>query len=70
MQIKVELNEWRKKKLFVATPMYGGQAYGMYVNCILNLQTLCRDHGLQIRFSFLYNESLITRARLIDRSTP
>ena len=28
MEIKVEIEELRKRKLFVATPMYGGQCHG------------------------------------------
>ncbi len=39
--IKVE--ELRKKKLFVATPMYGGMAHGMFVKSCLDLQTLCSN---------------------------
>jgi hypothetical protein len=68
MQLQVDLNELKKRKLFVATPMYGGQAYGMYVKSILDLQTLCRNYEIDVRFSFLFNESLITRARnyLVD----
>ena len=29
MELKVELGELQKKRLFVATPMYGGQCAGM-----------------------------------------
>jgi hypothetical protein len=50
-------------KLFVATPMYGGQCFGSYAQGILNTSTLMRDNGIQCAFSFLFNESLITRAR-------
>ena len=68
MQLEVKVDELRKKKLFVATPMYGGMAHGMYVKSCLDLQTLCSNYGIDVRFSFIFNESLITRARnyLVD----
>ena len=68
MQLEVKVEELRKKKLFVATPMYGGQAHGMYLKSALDLQSLCNQYGVEIRFSFIFNESLITRARnyLVD----
>jgi len=68
MQLEVKVEELRKKKLFVATPMYGGMSHGMYLKSCLDLQTLCNQYGIEIRFSFIFNESLITRARnyLVD----
>mgnify|MGYP001225672915 CR=1 FL=1 len=68
MEIKIAIDELRKKKVFVATPMYGGQANGLYVKSILDLQGLFTHYGIESRFSFLFNESLITRARnyLVD----
>jgi hypothetical protein len=50
-------------KLFVATPMYGGLNYGVYMQSCLELQRLCMQQGIGIEFSFVLNESLITRAR-------
>lgn len=68
MELKVELETLQKNKLFVATPMYGGNAVGLYMKSILDLQGLCHQYGIEVRFSFLFNESLITRARnyLVD----
>jgi len=63
MEIKVKLEELRKLKLFIATPMYGGMAHGMYVKSSLDLQAIMAKYGVETRFSFLFNESLITRAR-------
>jgi hypothetical protein len=67
-QIEISLEELRKRKLFVATPMYGGQCFGMYTKSILDLQAICIQHGIEVKFSFIFNESLITRARnyLVD----
>lgn len=63
MEIKVELEKLRKNKLFVATPMYGGMAHGLYIKSSLDLQNIMSKYGIETKFSFLFNESLITRAR-------
>lgn len=66
--LRINADDLRKCKLFVATPMYGGQSHGLYVKSCLELQKICMAYGIDIRFSFLFNESLITRARnyLVD----
>jgi hypothetical protein len=48
--------------------MYGGNANGLYMKACLDLQNVCVRYGIECRFSFLFNESLITRARnyLVD----
>lgn len=68
MEITIKTEELQKKSLFVATPMYGGQCFGLYMKSCLDLQTLCMQYGVKVKFSFLFNESLITRARnyLVD----
>jgi hypothetical protein len=63
MEISIKKEELQKKRLFVATPMYGGQCHGLYMKACLDLQSLCMAYNIQIKFSFLFNESLITRAR-------
>ena len=63
MEIKVKIEDLKKNKLFIATPMYGGMAHGMYVKSCLDLQGIMSKYGVETRFSFLFNESLITRAR-------
>jgi hypothetical protein len=57
------MEELRKRKLFIAAPMYGGQCAGMFTRSIADLSALCTHYGIQVRFYFLFNESLITRAR-------
>lgn len=68
MEIQVKIDELRKKKLFIATPMYGGMAHGLYMKACLDLQNVMNKYGVETKFSFLFNESLITRARnyLVD----
>ena len=65
---KINVDELRKCKLFVATPMYGGLCYGMYMKAALDLQGQLQHLGVECKFSFLFNESLIPRARnyLVD----
>jgi len=63
MEIQIEIDELKKKRLFVATPMYGGQCHGMYTKSISDLTKLCTHYGIECKFFFLFNESLITRAR-------
>lgn len=68
MELSVKIEDLRKNNLFVATPMYGGQNHGLYMKSALDLQGMCMQYGVQLKFSFLFNESLITRARnyLVD----
>jgi hypothetical protein len=63
MEIKISREELSKKKLFVAVPMYGGQCYGMFMKSCLDLQGMLSSYGVETKFSFLFNESLIQRAR-------
>lgn len=68
MQLEISVDELRKVKLFVASPMFGGMCLGMYTKSMLDLQSCCAQYGIEVKFSFLFNESLITRARnyLVD----
>jgi hypothetical protein len=68
MEIQVKIEDLKKNKVFVATPMYGGMAHGLYIKSCLDLQTTMAKYGIETKFSFLFNESLITRARnyLVD----
>ena len=68
MEIEIKIEELRKKKIFVATPMYGGQCAGIYTKSTADLATISTQYGMDVRFFYLFNESLITRARnnLVD----
>ena len=63
MELTIELSELRKKKIFVAKPMYGGQCHGMYTKSTADLAKMGQAYDIDIRFFYLFNESLITRAR-------
>jgi hypothetical protein len=61
LQISVE--ELRKYKIFVGTPMYGGNCTGSYTKSCTDLAMICAANGITIKFYYLFNESLIQRAR-------
>lgn len=63
MEIKIDIEELRKHKLFVATPMYGGQCHGSFARSVTDLAVMCTKYGIEMRCYYLFNESLITRAR-------
>jgi len=62
-ELKIPIEEMRKKKLFIATPMYGGQCAGMFSKSMLDLSALLAQYGIPLQVYYLFNESLITRAR-------
>jgi len=63
MEISIQIEELRKRKLFLAAPMYGGQCAGMFAKSVADLSSICTSNGIELRSYFLFNESLITRAR-------
>lgn len=50
-------------KIFISTPMYGGMCSGFYVQSLMNLSRTLQEHQYESVMSFMFNESLITRAR-------
>lgn len=50
-------------KVFLAVPMYGGQCTGVFVQSLLSLSGMLSAQGVQLQCAFMFNESLITRAR-------
>jgi len=63
MEVKISVEELRKRKLFVATPMYGGMCAGMFTRSTNDLSALAVHYGIEVKYYYLFNESLITRAR-------
>lgn len=62
-KLQISIEELQKRKLFVAVPMYGGQCAGMFTRSIADLSAVCTKHNIPMQLFFLFNESLITRAR-------
>lgn len=55
--------DFRKDTVFIATPMYGGMCVGYYTQSIIQMISAFMQKGINTQFSFMFNESLITRAR-------
>jgi len=68
MEVKIPVEELREKKIMVCTPMYGGMCSGMYAKAASDLATLCTQYQMDLKYFYLFNESLIPRARnyLVD----
>jgi len=68
LEVSVTIEELRKRKILVATPMYGGMCGGTYTKSTADLASMAAQYGMDVRFYYLFNESLITRARnyLVD----
>lgn len=63
MELSVNIEKVREKKLMIAAPMYGGQCAGMFCKSTNDLSALFRAHNISLKFYYLFNESLVTRAR-------
>jgi glycosyltransferase involved in cell wall biosynthesis len=63
MDINVSWEKMRRKKVFMATPMYGGQNAGIFLRSVQALSVDMCKTGIGLNSHYLFNESLITRAR-------
>lgn len=63
MDISCSIEELRKRKLFVSSPLFGGQCYGSYTRSLMDLALTFAHYGIQFQVHFIMNESLIQRAR-------
>jgi len=53
----------QKTRIFLGTPMYGGNCHGLYTKSVADLSTICGANNIYLRQYFLFNESLVQRAR-------
>lgn len=63
MKIEVTVEDLQKHSLFVGVPMYGGQCAGLFCKSATDLATMCAQYGIELKFYYLFNESLVQRAR-------
>lgn len=63
VEITIPIEKLRERSLFIASPMYGGQCAGMFTKSSNDLSALLMHYGIKSKFYYLFNESLITRAR-------
>jgi hypothetical protein len=52
-----------KIKIFLATPMYGGNCTGVFVQSLMDMSGVLSSKSIRLTCAFMFNESLITRAR-------
>ena len=59
------MEEESKPKIHIrlATPMYGGNCTGVFVQSLLDMSGVFSAQGFTLSCAFMFNESLITRAR-------
>lgn len=63
MKIQISIEDLRKHSLFVGVPMFGGNCSGIFCKSTNDLATMCAQYGIELKFYYLFNESLIQRAR-------
>lgn len=63
ISLQIPLRILTQRILFLGVPMYGGQNAGMFCRSAIDLAVECAKMGIQLKVYFLFNESLITRAR-------
>lgn len=63
MKLEVTIEELKKYSLFVGVPMYGGQCAGLFCKSATDLSAMAAQYGISLRYYFLFNESLVQRAR-------
>ena len=63
MKLEISADDLKKYSLFIGTPMYGGQCAGMFTKSCNDLAAICAHHGIPLKFYYLFNESLVQRAR-------
>lgn len=63
MKLNVTTDQLKEYSIFLGTPMYGGNCAGMFTKSCTDLSTICTANGIDLKYYFLFNESLVQRAR-------
>lgn len=63
MKLEITTDKLREASIFLAVPMYGGTCSGLFCRATNDLAAMCAKYGIKINFYYLFNESLIPRAR-------
>ena len=53
MDVKIDIKELRKRKIFIASPMYGGMCSGIYTKASVDLARLASQYGMDINFYYM-----------------
>jgi len=63
VQIKLDPDKMRQKKLWILVPAAGDLIHATFSNCLVALMEMLRAHHVTSRIIFLPGDSLVTRAR-------
>jgi hypothetical protein len=63
MNLQIKIEDLRKYSLFIGVPMYGAACTGAFCKSAVDLAKACTQYGIKTEFYYLFNESLIQRAR-------
>lgn len=63
LNLEVKVEDLRKYSLFVGVPMYGGNCSGLFAKSMGDLSAMCATNGVTLKSYYLFNESLVQRAR-------
>lgn len=62
-KFEIDLAQIRKNGIFVMIPAYAGQCFAAFGRSMMQLAALCTHHQIPLETFYIYNESLIPRAR-------
>lgn len=63
MNLEIAVDKLKQASIFVGVPMYGGNCSGLFCKSTNDLATMCAKYGIRVVFYYLFNESLVQRAR-------
>jgi hypothetical protein len=63
MEFEIDIEKLKQGGLFIGMPCYGGVMYGSTARSLMDLTSICTRYGIEMKIFFLFNESLIQRAR-------
>ena len=56
-EVSIDISELRKRKIFIATPMYGGMCNGAYTKSLCDFMVMCTKYGIEAKLFFIFNPS-------------
>lgn len=63
MNFEITADYLKQFSIFIGAPMFGGHCEGLFCKSTNELSQLCGKYGIPLKFYYLFNESLIQRAR-------
>ena len=63
MDTEITIADLQTVRLMVCTPMHGGMCAGTYTNMTIELGRWASVHNIHVQFEFIFNESIVSRAR-------